>query len=68
MKILRRKTLVTLDIFYYLPDYPSLIEEFIWQTHDVVPELPRVQKFLWYWHDNVDATINKIYISHEKDA
>lgn len=55
--------LVTIDVFYYRPDYKNLIQEFIWQTPDVIPELMRTHKFLNYWHDNIEAVIQEIAIS-----
>lgn len=58
-----KKNLVTVDIFYYVPDY-TIIQEFVWQTEDVVPEIPRVHKFLHYWKENIDAAIQEILISY----
>ena len=55
--IIRRKSLVTVDILYWMPDYDNILQEFVWQTKDVVPEIPRVHKFLDYWHKNIDAVI-----------
>ena len=28
---------------------------------DIKPKYPRVQKFLNYWHNNIEATINEIH-------
>jgi uncharacterized protein Usg len=61
--ILRYKQLVTIDIFYFIPDYKTLIQEFIWQVDDVVPELYRTHKFLNYWHNNVDAVVQEVLLS-----
>ena len=57
-----RKSIVTVDILYYMPDYSSILQEFIWQTEDIVPEIPRVHLFLNYWKNNIDATINRVFI------
>ena len=57
-----RKSIVTVDILYYMPDYSSILQEFIWQTEDIVPEIPRVHVFLNYWKNNIDATINRVFI------
>jgi uncharacterized protein Usg len=59
-----RKNLVTVDIFYYVPDYSSLIQEFVWQTEDLVPELPRVHRFLNYWKDEVEAVIKEVNVRY----
>ena len=60
--IIKRKSLVTLNITYYRIDYKSILQEFIWQTMDVKPKYTRVQKFLNYWHNNIDAIINEIQL------
>ena len=58
------KALVTVDVFYYMPDRQLLINEFIWQTPDIVPEIPRVHKFLTYWQENIEAVIKEVLVSH----
>ena len=57
-----RKRIVTVDILYYMPDHSSILQEFIWQTEDIVPEIPRVHMFLNYWKNNIEATINRVFI------
>ena len=65
--IIRKKSLVTVDILYWMPDYENILQQFIWQTKDVVPEIPRVHKFLNYWHDNIDAVISEVRVADAKD-
>ena len=60
--IIKRKTLVTLNVYYWMPDYENLIQQFIWQTMDVKPKYPRIHKFLDYWHNNIDAIVSEIQI------
>ena len=60
--ILIKNTIVTVNVFYWMPDYQNVLQQFIWQTDDVRPEYPRVHKFLNYWHDNIDAVIEEIKI------
>lgn len=60
--VIRRKTLVTLNIFYWMPNYENILQQFIWQTMDVKPKYPRVYRFLDYWHNNIDAVVNEIEI------
>jgi len=55
--LLNRKVLVSLRVFYYMPDYRDLIQEFMWQTMDIKPKYPRVNKFLNYWKENIEAVI-----------
>ena len=60
--ILIKNTIVTINVFYWMPDYQHVLQQFIWQTDDVRPEYPRVHKFLNYWYDNIDAVISEIEI------
>ena len=53
--IIRKKSLVTVDILYWMPDYTNVLQKFVWQTSDIVPEYPRVHSFLNYWQENIEA-------------
>ena len=57
------RELVIVNVNYWMPDYTSILQEFIWQTEDLVPEIPRVQKFLKFWHENIDAVISEVQVS-----
>lgn len=60
----RKKYLVLVDILYWMPDYNNVLQEFIWETDDYIPKLPRVNNFLNYWHKEIDAVINEVQISY----
>jgi uncharacterized protein Usg len=60
---IKKKQIITIDIFYYRPDYKSLLQEFILQVDDSIPDLPRTHKFLNYWHNNIDAIIQEVILS-----
>ena len=66
--IIPKKTIVTLSIFYWMPDYNRILQEFYWQTDDVRPEYPRVHRFLNYWHNNIEAVIEEINIADNYDT
>ena len=62
MYIIKRKILVTLNVYYCLPYYQNILQQFVWQTLDTKPKYPRVHKFLNYWHNNIDAIVNEVQI------
>ena len=62
--VLSNHTLTTLQVYYYIPDYTSIIQEFVWQYNDSLPEFPRTHKFLNYWHHNIDAVIADIRLGY----
>ena len=35
-------SLTTAEILYRLPDYPRLLQSYIWQDYDVAPEFPKL--------------------------
>lgn len=62
MIILSERSLVTIQVYYFIPDYPHLIGRFIWQTQDVKPRYPRIHRFLDHWRREIDAVIKEIVI------
>ena len=60
--IIIKNTIVTVSVFYWIPAYQHILQQFVWQTDDIRPEYPRVHKFLNYWHDNIEAVIEEIEI------
>ncbi len=54
--------LTTIDVIYYMPAHPSLLQEFIWQTLDLAPDFPRMHRFLDFWRREIDAVIHSVSI------
>ena len=44
--------LTTAEIFYHLPDHPSLLQSYLWQDYDLAPKFPALHRFLDYWEQN----------------
>lgn len=55
--------LTTAEVLYYLPDHPRVIQSFMWQTIDLAPDYPRIQKFLEFWRREIDAVIHSVNVS-----
>ena len=49
--------IVTVEVLYSMPDYKHVVQVFVWQTDDVPPELPRVNKFIEFWKENLDGAL-----------
>jgi uncharacterized protein Usg len=60
---LRGKRLTTTEVIYYMPDHPSLLQRFMWQTLDIAPDYPRVHQFLEFWRREIDAVIHSVNVS-----
>jgi uncharacterized protein Usg len=57
-KQLRGYRLTTAEVIYHLPDHPSLLQTFIWQTMDIAPTFPSVRKFLAHWEKNLEGKLH----------
>lgn len=58
-------SLATAEILYYLPDHPSLLQTFLWQTLDSAPEFPRLSRFLDFWRREIEAVIHSVSVACE---
>ncbi len=56
--------LLTAEISYWLPDHPSLLQQFVWQTWDLAPAFPELGRFLDHWRREIEATIHEIRVAH----
>ncbi len=54
---------VLLQVIYYMPAHPTILQEFTWGYEDLIPELRRTHKFLNHWRYNIDAVISEVLIS-----
>lgn len=55
--------LTTAEITYYLPDYPTLLQNYIWQELDEVPHFPVLRRFLAYWQKNLDGRLHSVKVA-----
>lgn len=55
--------LATAEVLYYLPDHPSLLQSFVWQTLDLAPAYPRIHRFLEYWRREIEAVIHSVRLA-----
>ena len=58
--------LTTAEILYHMPDHPSLLQSFIWQHMDSVPDYPRMRRFLDYWVDNIEGRLHSVTVCTAK--
>ncbi len=61
---LRGFSLTTAEILYRLPDYPALLQSFVWQDYDLSPKFPKLKQFLDFWTRNLDGPLYGVRIAH----
>ena len=57
--------LTTAEVLYFMPDHPTLLQSFLWQTQDLAPKYPRLIRFLDFWRREIDAVIHTVRIAHK---
>ena len=63
-KYLHGYRLTTAEIYYGMPDYPHILQTFVWQELDLVPTFPVLCKFLTFWKQHIDGPLKKVRIAH----
>jgi uncharacterized protein Usg len=59
-------SLTTAEILYRLPDYPRLLQTYIWQEYDLAPNFPKLVDFLDYWAANLDGPLYRVRVAHRR--
>lgn len=57
--------LTTADILYHLPDYPGLLQSYIWQRYDLAPDFPELNRFLDFWTATLDGPVHSVRVAHK---
>lgn len=68
LKQLRGSALTTAEIRYFLPDYPSLLQLFVWQDYDEAPEFPALRLFLDHWQREIEGALHSVLVAHRRDV
>lgn len=55
--------LTTAEITYHLPDQPGLLQQFLWQSQDVAPAFPALNRFLDFWEAEIEGRIHSVRIA-----
>jgi uncharacterized protein Usg len=59
-------SLTTAEILYCLPDYPRLLQSYVWQEYDLAPRFPRLTDFLGFWTTNLDGALYRVRVAHRR--
>jgi len=58
--------LTTAQIFYRMPDHPTLLQTYIWQDYDLAPHFPQMNGFLKFWREKLEGPLHSVRYSHQK--
>jgi len=58
--------LTTAEFFYRMPDYPSVLNSFVWQDYDQAPDHDRLLGFIGYWREEIEGELHSVRFVHRK--
>ena len=58
--------LTTANILYRLPDHPAILQNYIWQQHDLHPHFPELRKFLDFWSRELEGLLHSVTVAHTR--
>jgi uncharacterized protein Usg len=61
---LHRYRLTTAEILYRFPDFPGLLQSYLWQEMDIAPDFPRLTRFLDYWDRHLEGRLHSVRIAN----
>ena len=59
-------SLTTAEILYHMPDFPDLLQSYIWQEYDLAPKFPKLIGFLDFWQTNLDGKLHHVRVANKK--
>jgi uncharacterized protein Usg len=59
-------SLTTAEIFYHMPDYPAVLQAYIWQDYDLAPQFPKLKQFLRFWQGHLDGAVHGVRVAHRR--
>lgn len=57
--------LTTAQILYHMPDFPALLQTYVWQEYDLAPKFPELNKFLDFWSLRLDGPIHSVRVAYK---
>ncbi len=63
-QMLKDYRLTTAEILYHLPDYPKLLQSYVWQELDLAPKFPVLTKFLDFWDKELEGKLHSVKVTH----
>jgi uncharacterized protein Usg len=63
LELLAGYRLTTAEILYHRPDYPALLQSYLWQEYDLVPRFPQLNRFLNFWESKLDGKLHSVRVA-----
>ncbi len=58
--------LTTAEMFYHMPDYPHVLNTFVWQDYDLAPDYDNLLTFISFWKEELEGPLHSVRFVHRK--
>jgi uncharacterized protein Usg len=58
--------LTTAHILYRLPDFPRVLQAYVWQDYDLWPQFPALNRFLDFWRCELEGPLHSVTVAHSR--
>lgn len=58
--------LTTARIDHHMPDFPGVLQTYVWQELDLAPDFPELRKFLHFWQRSLDGKLHSVKVASAK--
>ena len=62
---LKGYSLTTAEIRYRMPDFPALLQLYVWQDYDLAPAFPTLTGFLDHWRRELEGPLHSVRVAHQ---
>ncbi|MCC1491885.1 usg protein [Cognatishimia sp. F0-27] len=62
--LLKGYGLTTAQMYYRMPDYPNVLNTFVWQDYDRAPDHDRLLSFIDFWKAEIDGALHSVEFTH----
>jgi uncharacterized protein Usg len=56
--------LTTAEILYQIPEFPDLLQSYLWQSLDRIPDFPKLNGFLSIWEKGLEGKLHSVRIGY----
>ena len=58
--------LTTAEMYYHMPDFPHVLNSYIWQEYDLAPDMPKLFEFVEFWQYEIEGALHSVRYCHRK--
>jgi uncharacterized protein Usg len=58
--------LTTAEILYRMPDFPAILQSYVWQDYDLAPRFPHLNRFLGFWSRSLEGPLVTVRVAHKE--